>query len=141
MTHAPYAPALVVLLSGMFALSAAQTGTTFDPTRPSSQWVTATAPLVATDAVPTEVDPAGVQILVIGATRRFAVIDGTLMHVGESRQGIKLLAIGAQSVRVRRDGTTVELRVTPDVRKKTYVPKPVPAKPVSTRKAINGDIQ
>ena len=141
MTHARQALALAILMAVILTTSQAQTGQTIDPTRPPNAWFTAIAPATSINEISPEIDPLGVQILVIGATRRFAVIDGNLMHVGQTHQGTKLLAISAQSVRIGRDGTTVELRLTPNVRKKTHVPNPVPAGPAPARKVINGEIQ
>jgi hypothetical protein len=127
MTH-PTHLLLPALLAGLVANSMAQTTAPLDPTRPASQWLAALAPLPSADAAPAAVEPLGVQIIVIGAGRRFAVIDGHLVHIGESHLGAKLLAIGPQGVGMKKDGAALEWRLTPEARKQVHPPK-VPRRP------------
>lgn len=123
MTHAKPFLFLPALLAGLLASSVAQTSAPLDPTRPASQWSAALAPQPLADAPPAEAEPTGPQIVVIGATRRFAVFDGHLVHIGESHLGARLRAIGVQGVGMKKDGTALEWRLTPEARKQVRPPK------------------
>ena len=130
MTHAKHFLPLPALLAALVASSMAQTSAAADPTRPASQWLAALAPQPSADAAPVDAEPLGVQILVIGAARRFAVMDGHLVHIGESHLGAKLLAIGPQGVGMKKDGARVEWRLTPEARKQISSPQ-VPRRPAA----------
>jgi len=141
MTQAKHFTTLLLLLFGFIGSSAAQTEAAMDPTRPASQWLDALAPLKVADAPPPDAVPLGVQIMVIGPTRRFAVLDGHVVHVGEIYQGAVFVAINTQGMRMRKDGATVDYRLHPAVRKKVHVSKPIRGGLVSGSKVLNGESQ
>ncbi len=116
---------LAWLFCALLASAAAQTVLPNDPTRPAAQWLAAQARPAGGDTAAPDPEPAGVQIIVMGAKRQFAVIDGQLIRVGESYQGARLLSIGSQGVLMQKDGAKADLRMNPAVRKKVYLSKPV----------------
>jgi len=124
----------MALLFALPGSSEAQPRLSSDPTRPASQWLASQAP---TSGVQGELDgaqPPGVQITVIGTARRFAVVDGHKVQVGEIHQGAKLVSVDSHSVWLKNGGARVELQITPNVRKKILVPNPVLA-----NKVMNGE--
>ena len=140
MNHAKRSSFLSLLLAGFLANGAAQTGLSIDPTRPAAEWLAAQAPGTA-EAAAREAGPGGLQVIVKGATRKFAVIDGQLIRLGESDQGSRLLAIGAQDVLLQKDGVKTELHMNPAVRKKVHQSKPAGRGLESGSKVLNGEGQ
>jgi MSHA biogenesis protein MshK len=65
-----------------------------DPTEP---WHTAAAGTVATAASPA---PYQLHAILIGAGRRQAIINGRLLHEGETLDGLRVRAIRAEGVQV-----------------------------------------
>jgi hypothetical protein len=102
-------------------------------------WLAAAASAPGTSGAPTDAPAQGLQILVIGATRRLAVIDGQVVHLGESYQGAKLVGLDAQGARLKTPRATVNLQITPAVRKQVHVPQAAPGKPAPTTKKFKGD--
>jgi hypothetical protein len=89
-------------------ITAAWGDTRFDPTMPPAAWwaaqsnapattpATATAPAAGT--VATQDESSGVQLILIGASRRFALIDGQVVKAGDAYNGSKVVAIKPNEV-------------------------------------------
>jgi hypothetical protein len=134
------AVAFVLGVTGL-SRSAAQTPQTQDPTRPADVWLAAAASAPGTSGAPADAPAQGLRVLVIGATRRLAVIDGQVVHLGESYQGAKLVGLDAQGARLKTPRATVNLQITPAARKQVHMPQAAPGKPAPSSKTQKGDGQ
>jgi hypothetical protein len=128
----------VGLALGNLATAQAQTAT--DPTRPPDAWL-ALQPQVAGGTVVTDSVAPGVQIIVTGPARKFAIIDGQLVRYGVAHNGAKLVGIRPESVVLQKDGNRETLSMSPAVVKNINVSKPVPRKPKRGQKVVNGEGQ
>ncbi len=91
--------------------------TVADPTRPPDAWL-ALQPQAA--GLPTDLpDSAGARVTVLGPTKRFAVVDGQVVKVGDVIKGAKVIAISAQTVTLQENGSRRVLSLTPGVVKKS----------------------
>lgn len=94
--------------------------TRVDPTIPPPVWlalqpnVTGNAALVNQDA------SSGLQMILVGRTRRFAMIDGQFLKRGETYNGSKVLDI--KSSEVSLDDASKSLQLTPSVEKRVVMP-------------------
>jgi hypothetical protein len=80
--------------------------------------------------------PAAGQIVVSGPSRRFAMVGSHAVHVGETYNGAKLVAIREDGVVWQRpEGTEHEI-TTPGVRKQPSKREPAPAKAPQKDKTI-----
>ena len=111
-----------------------------DPTRPTSEWLAAQPPAPGAEAV-AQVAPSGLQVLVLGPTRKFAIIDGQLVRLGETYKGAKLVGFHADGVVMQKDGSKEMLSMSPAAIKKFEVSKPVVGRTKSGKKVVNGEGQ
>ena len=103
------------VVAGAFS-SAAVAGVTNDPTVPPPEWL-ALQPIIASKATTSIEPPAEIQLVLIGRTRKFAMIDGQIVKAGDVYKGSKVSAISADQVTM--DDAVKSLSMTPDVTKKT----------------------
>ena len=87
-----------------------------DPTTPPSVWLAANPSTKAATSVVNQDDLSGIQLLVIGRSRKFAVIDGQVVRPGETYNGSKVLSIKPDEVVVQ--DASKSLKVTPGVEKR-----------------------
>jgi hypothetical protein len=73
-----------------------------DPTRPTAAWLAAQPRAAGTQPPVSEAAPPGVQIVVTGPSRKFAIVDGEPVHPGETHDGAKLLTIDEGGVMWQR---------------------------------------
>lgn len=130
----------------LFWLTNAWSGARSDPTRPAPGWLAAqpnaqaaaaqagqpNPPGVAPQAVqpnaqgmvPQEgqANGAGLQLILIGQTRKFAVIDGEVVKPGDIYNGSKVVRIDAGEVVVQ--DRSKSLKLNPEVEKKVHTPSP-----------------
>lgn len=130
-----------LLLVGLGHIGVAQTTGQTDPTRPAPEWLAAQAPVPGNEAAGPDNAPAGVQVIVIGPTRKFAIIDGQMVRFGHSYNGAKLVGIRPEGVVLQKDGVKEKLSMSPAVTKMVRVPKPTPGGVQSGKKAANGEGQ
>lgn len=98
------------------ALGSARAQSVPDPTRPPAAWL-ATQPGGA--AMTAEQDSgAGLRILVIGKSRKFAVADGQVLRPGDDYDGAKVRAIGPDGLVVQEDTGSRTLKLAPGIEKK-----------------------
>ena len=138
-SHSPLRLALT--LAAFSASAALQAQPLTDPTRPPASWLAAQArPAGAAAEVTTPEMTAApdVQIVVSGATRQFAMVDGVAVRPGETYQGAKLLSIQQSGAVWQKDGSILKTNNNAMIEKKTYgdARSASPAKPGKTR--ING---
>ena len=126
----------VALGLGTLAPSQAQT----DPTRPASAWLAAQQQGVSGDPL-AEPSAPGVQIVVIGASRKFAMINGHPVRQGETYNGAKLLAVNEDGAVWQRDGAKEKSSMSPGIQKKLKSMEPTADKAKSNKKTVNGRIQ
>ena len=130
----------VTLVVGVSAMGLAQADSLTDPTRPATEWLAAQP--VAPGSQPAVSSAAlEVQVLVIGHSRKFAIIDGQLVRLGEAVNGAKLVAFHADGVVLQKDGNKEKLSMTPAVVKKLEGSKPVVGRAKSGKKVVNGEGQ
>ena len=111
-----------------------------DPTRPAPEWLATQAS--APGAVATAKDSGlGLRVLVIGPTRKFAIIDGQTVRLGETFNGAKLVGFHADGVVMQKDGSKERLSMSPAVGKKVLVSNPVAGKTKSKKNVLNGEGQ
>jgi len=108
-------------LLGLGGFSLAWGGATrYDPTQPPSAWSAAQAGSQGGAGVVAPADSAGSRLVLIGRSRKFAVIDGQVVKPGEPYNGSKVLAITPQEVVVEDASKSVNL--APGVEKKVIAP-------------------
>lgn len=91
-------------------------GAQSDPTLPSPAWLDA-QPNVQGAATPeVHVAPPGMQLILIGRSRKFAIIDGKVVKPGDTYNGSKVLNIKSDEVVVQDESKS--LKLTPAVEKK-----------------------
>jgi hypothetical protein len=109
---------------------------TFDPTRPAPQWLAAHAAPGAAAALqrganaPDEtgdraqgIDAArDLRVVVVGPTRRIAVIGGRVVRQGEQFSGGRLIGVSANGVIVQNDGESSKIDMSPAVKKTARAP-------------------
>ena len=127
----------VVALFCLAGIDVAQADAMADPTRPAPEWLAAQpgAEGVGVDAAP------GLRVVVIGPSRKFAIIDGQMVRQGEIYNGAKLVGIYPGGVVLQGDGGKERLSMSPAVEKKVRVSKPVPGKPKPKKNVLNGEGQ
>ena len=96
--------------------SAAMAGATNDPTVPPPEWL-AIQPTIANKATASVEPPSEIQLMLVGRTRKFAMIDGQVVKPGDEYKGSKVIAV--RSDQVIMGDTAKSLSMTPDVAKKT----------------------
>ena len=103
------------VVAGAFS-SAAVAGVTNDPTLPPPEWL-ALQPVIAGKVTTSIEPPTEIQLVIIGRTRKFAMIDGQIVKAGDEYKGSKVLAV--RSDQVIMGDAAKSLSMTPDVTKKT----------------------
>lgn len=114
--------AALALGSGFAAWGQATGQVLLDPTRPPPEWLAA-QPKAA--GVPGEADPGAapqLQSLVIGPSRRYAIIEGQLVGVGDTFKDARVVAVRPSGVVLRSERGTQTLRLYPDVEKRPVKP-------------------
>ena len=111
-----------------------------DPTRPAAEWLAAQPVVPGAEVTGSNAAP-GVRVLVIGPTRKFAIIDGQMVRLGASYNGAKLVSIQSGGVVLQKDGSKEKLSMNPAVEKKVRVTKSATGKPKLKKKVVNGEGQ
>lgn len=108
-----------------------------DPTLPPPAWLAAqpgAVPVVEQDA------SSGMQLILIGRSRKLAVIDGQVVKPGDTYKGSKVLDIKSGEV-VLQDASK-SLKLTPNVEKKVITPpslKETGSAASKGKKLVNGN--
>ena len=98
-----------------------------DPTRPPPEALPAVKAPTAADVAASQDKkddvgiPAGappVQLLLVGPTRRFAIIRGQLVDVGPKSKDVRLVELRPDEITLRSAEGTENLRLFPDVEKR-----------------------
>jgi len=127
----------LMLLGNLGDLVVAHADSLADPTRPAPEWLAAQP---GGEAV-VNGDVAGLKVIVIGPSRKFAVIDGQLVPFRGTYNGARLVSIHPDGVVMQRDGSREKLSMSPAVEKRVQVSKPVATKSKSRKKVVNGEGQ
>jgi hypothetical protein len=93
--------------------------TLFDPTRPPQIWLEANGIMLATS---NQEAPSGVQLIKIGPTKKFALVNGQVVMPGKALNGSKVLDI--TSDRVVTQDASKSLKLIPSVSKKNVTSAP-----------------
>lgn len=109
-----------------------------DPTRPPDAWL-ALQPATADSPQASKGDEAGLSVIVLGPTRKFAIIDGQLVRQGHSANGVRLVSLRSESAVVQTDNSTDRLSMSPAVVKKIRPAKPAASRPA--KQVVNGESQ
>ena len=94
-----------------------------DPTRPPPAWIAA-HPKAAGAPATEQAAASQLQSLLIGPSRRYAIIDGQLLGVGDRYRDARVVAVRPDGVVLRSASGTRTLKLFPDVEKH-------PAKPLA----------
>ena len=129
-----------LLLLGLGSMAVAHADSLADPTRPAPEWLAA-QPSSPGAEVASEGAASGVQVIVVGPARKFAIIDGQLVHYGHTHNGARLVGIAPESVVLLKDGSKEKLSMSPAVEKKVLSSKPEASKIKSRKKVVNGEGQ
>jgi hypothetical protein len=115
-----------------------------DPTRPPQELLGAAKPPPSADAdkkADAALAPgvAPVQLLLVGPTRRFAIIRGQLYDVGPKSKDARLVEVHPDEIVIRTSEGSENLRLYPDVEKQVAKPrdtrpKSAPAKEAKDKK-------
>lgn len=118
-----------ILMTGGLALAwlgMAWGDTLSDPTRPPPAWLAA-QPGAESAAVAEAGSASGLRMLVIGKSRKFAVIDGQVVRPGDAYNGSRVLAIKPDSVLIEGSDGPKSLKLIPEIGK-AGMPQPAFAK-------------
>lgn len=120
-SHMPFAASRKLLPAlALLWFTGAWGGVASDPTRPPPAWLAAQPSAQGTVSQANQQSEPGLQLIVVGPTRRFAVIDGEVVKPGDAFNGSKVLHIDAGQVVVQDPSKS--LKLTPAVEKKVNVP-------------------
>lgn len=109
--------------------------TLFDPTRPPQIWLEANGIMLATT---TQEAPTGVQLIKIGPTKKFALVNGQIVMPGKIFNGSKVVDIKPDGVVTQNASRS--LKLLPAVRKNVVSsksPKESRDKEVKNKKSAN----
>ncbi len=129
-----------MLLVGWGGMNVALADSLADPTRPAAEWLAAQPPVPGAEAV-AQGAASGLQVLVMGPARKFAIIDGQLVRLGQTYKGAKLVGFHADGVVMQKDGNKEMLSMSPAAIKKIEGSKPVVGRAKSGKKVVNGEGQ
>lgn len=132
--------ARVLVPLAVLAATLVQAQTMGDPTRPASAWLAAQDPRMAAQALADSATP-GVQIVVVGPARKFAIVNGHAVRPGETYNGSKLMAVDQGGIVWQKDGTSETSSMSPSVVKtasRSHEAKPVAPK---AKRVLNGGVQ
>lgn len=95
-----------------------------DPTRPPQAWLAAQAKVAGVPAAGEQEQETMPQLqsLLIGPSRRYAIIDGQLLGVGDTFRDARVVAVRPAEVVLRSERGTQTLRLFPDVEKRPVTP-------------------
>lgn len=130
----------VMVLAGLSCIGVAHADLLADPTRPAPEWLAAQPPVPGGEVVGNSSAPR-VQVIVIGRSRKFAIIDGQLIRYGDTYNGSRLAGIHPDGVVMQKDGSKEKLSMSPAVEKKVRVSKPVTGRVKSEKNVVNGEGQ
>lgn len=108
---------LLLMTAGLAASSLSHAQTSGDPTRPSPAWMALQPKPPGVAAVQVEAGAPGAQIVVVGPTRKFAMVDGQAVRPGETYKGSKLLGIGSNGLLWQTEGRREFTSMSPGVQK------------------------
>ena len=129
------------VLMGLAALAPVQAQTMADPTRPAPAWLAAQPPVPGAAPVVAEPTSPDVQIVVIGPSRKFAMVNGKPMRQGEIYNGARLVGIDHKGVVWQRDGTKEKMSMSPAVEKKIAGAGPTTGRGKSGKPVVHGEDQ
>ena len=111
---------LSTLLSvGLTVPGPAQAEGMSDPTRPAAAWLAAQQPHApGAEVVVAEPATPGIHIVVIGRTRKFAMVNGQAIRPGETYNGSRLVGVNDDGAVWQRDGRQEKTSMSPDVEKR-----------------------
>jgi len=87
-----------------------------DPTVPSAAWLAVQVVAPGTQSAVSPADTSSVRLLLVGKTRRLALIDGQVVKPGDTHNGAKVVAIGRGQVSMQEKDKS--LKLAPGVEKK-----------------------
>jgi hypothetical protein len=92
-----------------------------DPTRPPREWLDAQPKVAAALSAVEEAAPQ-LQSLLIGPSRKYAIIDGQLLGVGDTYKDARVVAVRPAGVVLRSVRGSETLKLFPDVEKRPVKP-------------------
>ena len=108
---------LLLLIVGLAASAFAHAQTSGDPTKPPPAWLALQPKPPGAAAVEVDAGSPGAQIVVVGPTRKFAMVDGQAVRPGETYKGSKLLVIGPDGLIWQTEGRRELTSMSPGVQK------------------------
>ncbi len=113
-----------------------------DPTRPPAAWLAAQAKAAPGTATAGGAEPESaprLQSLLIGPSRKYAIIEGQLVGVGDTFKDARVVAVRPTEVVLRSERGTETLRLFPDVEKRAATPADAEAKRPPRKGPKQGD--
>jgi MSHA biogenesis protein MshK len=89
-----------------------------DPTRPPPEWVARQAKGGTPAQEGTPEAPSQLQSLILGGTRKYAIIDGQLVGVGDKINDARVVSVTSAGVILRSEKGAQTLKLFPDVDKR-----------------------
>jgi hypothetical protein len=108
---------LLLLIVGLATSAFTHAQTSGDPTKPPPAWLALQPKAPGAAAVEVEAGTPGAQIVVVGPTRKFAMVDGHAVRTGETYKGSKLLVIGSDGLIWQTEGRRELTSMSPSVQK------------------------
>jgi len=133
---------LLFVIAGLAASAVSHAQASGDPTRPPPVWLALQPKLPGAPSVEVDAGTPGAQIVVVGPTRKFAMVDGQAVRPGETYKGSKLLAIGPDGLMWQTEGRRELTSMSPGVQKTDPAARPSKQPGAKTRaKTLNGGPQ
>lgn len=104
-----------------------------DPTRPPQAWLDAQPKVAGGTAAAEQEAVPQLQSLLIGSTRRYAIIEGQVVGVGDTFKDARVVAVRPTEVVLRSERGTQTLKLFPDVEKRAVKPATTEAKHPPTK--------
>jgi hypothetical protein len=108
---------LLLMILGLAATALSYAQTSGDPTKPAPVWLALQPKAPGAAAVEVDAGTPGAQIVVVGPTRKFAMVDGQAVRPGETYKGSKLLNIGPDGLVWQTEGRRELTSMSPGVQK------------------------
>jgi hypothetical protein len=93
-----------------------------DPTRPPQAWLAAQPKVAGAPAAADQEAAPQLQSLLIGPSRKYAIIDGQLLGVGDTFKDARVVAVKPAGVVLRSERGSETLKLFPDVDKRPVKP-------------------
>ena len=94
-----------------------------DPTQPAAEWLAAQPKAPGAPVVEADTAPPLLQMLLVGPSRKYAIIGGQVLKIGDTYNGSTVVAIKSDSVVLQSNDVMQTLQMHPAIEKTVIKPK------------------